>query len=372
MKTNHILTLLIALLTLAACDKQVEKEYIYTTPDLQWADALRQLDWGTGTAYAVGHKTPDADAVCSAVAYAALMRSLGFNCEARKAGETNRETNFLQKRLSIFIPPTLNTLTPDDRLIMTDHCEYIQSVAGADQAKLLQIIDHHPLGNVTSASPLFIRSAPLGATSTVVFTAYRDFGVAIPDTIAASLLAGILSDTSNRTKAFTPTDSIAFAQLTAQLHLDSAAVEDIYRGMVEASCSYDGMTPEEIYFSDDKEYEIASFHIGIGSLEYYDATTFDNFLTSILTAMRKIRADKSMHMIFCKVDLHFDPPYTPPTVVRREPVTYIIYDGDHSREIIETAYGPSTGAAWVNTGKKLSRKTDILPVITEALKKLAE
>ena len=361
--------LCVTLSLLCACNKDIE--YIYTTTDLHWADALARLDWGTETAYVVGHKTPDADAVCSAVGYAELMRILGYNCEARTAGEANRQTKYLKERLGIAIPPVLEALAPGDRLIMTDHCEYIQSVDGADKAILLQIIDHHPLGNVVSSSPLFIRSAPVGATCSLVFTAYRDFGVAIPDTIAASLLAGILSDTSNRTSAFTEVDNIAYTQLTAQLGLTDADAEDIYKGMVEASCSYDGMTDEEIYFSDAKEYEIASFFIGIGSLEWYDASTLDAFLTRILGAMRKIRQDKGMDMIFCKVDLHSDPPYTPPSVIRKDPVTYIIYDGDGARQIIEDAYGPSCGPAWVNTGRKLSRKSDLLPVITDALKKLS-
>ena len=372
MKTRNLFKLCCLFVTLAlltSCDKEIE--YIYTTTDLHWADALRRLDWGDGTAYVVGHKTPDTDAVCSAVGYAALMQALGYDCEARTAGEANRETKYLKERLGIAIPPVLESLSPGDRLIMTDHCEYIQSVDGADQAILLQIIDHHPLGNVVSSNPLFIRSASVGATSTLVFTAYRDFGVPIPDTIAASLLAGILSDTSNRTSAFTKVDSIAYAQLTAQLHLTEADTEDIYKGMVEASCSYDGMTDEEIYFSDAKEYEIASFYIGIGSLEWYDASSLDAFLARILAVMSKIRQDKGMDMIFCKVDFSSDPPYTPPTVVRKDPVTYVIYDGDGARQIIEDAYGPSTGPAWVNTGKNLSRKSDLLPVITDALKKLS-
>ena len=372
MKTKSIFKLCSLLITLAlfsACDKEIE--YVYTTTDLHWSDPLHRLDWGAASAYVVGHKTPDTDAVCSAVGYAALMRALGYDCEARTAGEANRETKHLRERLGIAIPPILASLSPSDRLIMTDHCEYIQSVDGAEDAVLLQIIDHHPLGNVVSTSPLFIRSAPVGATSTLVFTAYRDFGVAIPDTIAASLLAGILSDTSNRTTGFTAVDSVAYAQLTAQLRLTDADAEDIYKGMVEASCSYDGMTDEEIYFSDAKEYEIASFYIGIGSLEWYDASTLDAFLARILTVMRNIRQDKGMDMIFCKVDFHTDPPYTPPTVVRKEAVTYVIYDGDGARKIIEDAYGPSAGPSWVNTGKKLSRKSDLLPVITDALKKLS-
>ncbi|MCF0202928.1 MAG: DHH family phosphoesterase [Bacteroidaceae bacterium] len=363
---------LLAVLTLmSACEKETEFVYVPVKDDLKWTDALRQLNWGDGTTYVVGHKTPDVDAVCSAVGYAALMKSLGYKCEARAAGEANRETKYLQKRLGIYIPQVLGTLEPADRFIMTDHSEYIQSVSGAESATLLQIIDHHSLGNATSSNPLFYRSAPVGATCTLVFTAYRDFGVDIPDTIAKSLLAGILSDTGNRTSMYTGVDSTAYTELAAQLHIAEEEAEDIYKGMVEASCSYDGMTDEEIYYSDAKEYEIAGVYLGIGSLDWYDASTFDSFLERILVAMQRIRAEKGMQMIFCKVDIHSDPPYTPPTVVRKEPVTYIIYDGEGAKEIMENAYGPSVGKSWVNSGRKLSRKADLVPVITDALKHMA-
>ena len=361
--------LFVVLSFMSACDK--ETEFVYVKDDLKWSDALLQLNWGDGTTYVIGHKTPDVDAVCSAVGYASLMQSLGFKCEARVAGETNRETKYLQKRLGIYVPQVLDTLTPTDRFIMTDHSEYIQAVNGAEHATLLQIIDHHSLGNATTSNPLYYRSAPVGATCTLVFTAFRDFGVEIPDSIAKVLLAGILSDTSNRTKTYTKVDSIAYTELTAQLRI-ADETEDIYKGMVEASCSYDGMTDEEIYHTDDKEYEIAGVYLGIGSLDWYDASTFDSFLEKILHAMQKIRAEKGMQMIFCKVDLHSDPPYTPPTVVRKEAVSYVIYDGEGAKEIMENAYGKSVGKSWVNSGKKLSRKTDLVPVITDALKRMAQ
>ncbi|MCF0183305.1 MAG: DHH family phosphoesterase [Bacteroidaceae bacterium] len=363
--------LIAALAVCCACDKQTEKEYVYVAQDMQWKETLQGLDWGTGTAYVVGHKTPDADAVCSAVAYAALMRSLGFRCEARRAGVTNRETDYLRKRLGIHIPPVIDMLTASDRLIMVDHSEYVQAVDGADRAKLLQIIDHHALGNAISGERIFMRNAPVGSSCTMVYSTYRDFGVAIPDSIATSLFAGILSDTENGTKNYTKADSIAITALADQLRITD--FEDIYKGMVEAACSYDGMTDEEIYQSDAKEYVVDDAYFGIGSLDWYESTTLDAFLDRIVAAMRKIRQDKGMEMIFCKVSLHSDPPYTPPTVVRKESVTYIAYDGEGAREIIEGAYGPSIeGKAWVNTGRNVNRKSELVPVITEAIKKRSE
>ena len=43
---------------------------------------MAELDWGDGVCHVYGHKTPDSDAACSSLAYAALMRELGYDCEA--------------------------------------------------------------------------------------------------------------------------------------------------------------------------------------------------------------------------------------------------------------------------------------------------
>lgn len=52
-----------------------------------FSEALAALDWGEGTTtYVIGHKSPDTDAVCSAIAYAYLMNALGYSCEPRVAG----------------------------------------------------------------------------------------------------------------------------------------------------------------------------------------------------------------------------------------------------------------------------------------------
>ena len=55
-------------------------------PGAAYRAVLRGLDWGPDTTFVYGHKTPDVDAVCSALGYARLMRALGYNCKANNEG----------------------------------------------------------------------------------------------------------------------------------------------------------------------------------------------------------------------------------------------------------------------------------------------
>lgn len=59
---------------------------------------------GDGVCHVYGHKTPDSDAVCSSLAYAALMRELGYDCEAFVSSKTNNETNFISSYFGFDLP----------------------------------------------------------------------------------------------------------------------------------------------------------------------------------------------------------------------------------------------------------------------------
>ena len=204
-KVAFIATLILSLLS---CDSDDQ-----LTVD-HFSKALAALDWGEGTTtYVVGHKSPDTDAVCSAITYAYLMNALGYSCEPRVAGKLNNETKMVLKRFGIAEPKLLEN-AEGERIIMTDHSELLQAVAGMDKAKVLQIIDHHGLGSVTSSSPLFCRIMPLGSSCTVVYTSFKDYGVTISREMAGLILSALLSDTNNMTSTtVTAVDSLMYAEL---------------------------------------------------------------------------------------------------------------------------------------------------------------
>ena len=141
--------------------------------DFEFRESVAAMDWGDDTAYVFGHKTPDVDAVTSSLAYAALMRAMGHNAVAKVSSPVNRETEFVAKQLGFELPDEMVSVKPGTRLILTDHAEYVQSVDGAHEAKILQIIDHHTPGDIDADSSAYVRRELWGSTCTLIKYLYQ-------------------------------------------------------------------------------------------------------------------------------------------------------------------------------------------------------
>jgi manganese-dependent inorganic pyrophosphatase len=100
------------------------------------------------------------------------------------------------------------------RLILVDHNELSQAVQGADQVEILEIIDHHRIGALTTHQPILFRNEPVGSTSTIVADCFLRQNVELPQPIAGLLLAGLVSDTLNLTSpTTTPHDGHVLREL---------------------------------------------------------------------------------------------------------------------------------------------------------------
>ena len=94
------------------------------------------------------------------------------------------------------------------KLILVDHNELSQAVQGADQVEIIEIIDHHRIGTLTTQQPILFRNEPVGSSCTIVADCFFRSGVKIPGDIAGLLLAGLVSDTLNLTSpTTTPRDA---------------------------------------------------------------------------------------------------------------------------------------------------------------------
>lgn len=214
--------------------------------------------------FVTGHKSPDTDTVASAVAYARLRQRMGENCEPVITGNINNETRLVLETFKVTVPPLLENAENCD-LILVDHSALTQAPNGADRANILEILDHHSLGDVTTLSPLHMKVMPVGATATIVYLSYLEYGFQ-PDQSTAGLLASaILSDTRNLTST---TVSEADRQALKAL-LPLAGIRDPaswFAQMDEAARSYDGMTDREMLLSDYKEYDMSGTSVGIACL----------------------------------------------------------------------------------------------------------
>ena len=313
------------------------------------------LDWGEGTTtYVIGHKSPDTDAVCSAISYAYLMKALGYQCEARVAGKLNNETKMVLARFGIEVPKVMDNAN-GERMIMTDHSELQHAIEGMDKARLLQIIDHHALGSAVTSAPLYCRIMPVGSTCSVVYTSFKDYGVAIGKDMAGLMLSALLSDTNNMTSSTTcALDSMMYRELLPLTGITD--VESYYREMADSLASYSGLTDEEIFFSDYKDYgaESVGKEIGVAVVNSLDeaaqVSLRNRMATFMPTALEKKNGDMVFAMIINKTDNYTD----------------IIYYGDGAKEAAEKAFGKSD-KDYIRCEGQLSRKNDFIPAISKAL-----
>lgn len=104
--------------------------------------------------------------------------------------------------------------TVSRRLILVDHNELSQAVQGADEVEIIEIIDHHRIGALTTSQPILFRNEPVGSTSTIVADCFFRHEVELPKAIAGLLLAGLVSDTLNLTS---PTTTARDAEVLRKL-----------------------------------------------------------------------------------------------------------------------------------------------------------
>ncbi|MDY0395849.1 manganese-dependent inorganic pyrophosphatase [Virgibacillus halophilus] len=142
-----------------------------------------------------GHKNPDTDTICSALAYAHLKQELGLNAEAARLGEPNQETQFALDYFKAEAPQYIEKVGDDvESVILVDHNEFPQSVDNIKDVRISEVIDHHRISSFETKEPLLFRAEPVGCTATIIYKMYKENNVAIPKQIAGLLLSAIISD----------------------------------------------------------------------------------------------------------------------------------------------------------------------------------
>jgi len=139
-------------------------------------------------------------------------------------------------------------------IILLDHNEFTQAVEGIEDAEILEIIDHHRIGAISTLKPVKFLNDPVGSTSTIITEKYREAGITPPTAIAGILLAGILSDTLVlRMSTTTTEDREAVAYLAPIAGVDPAAFGT---RLLEKGMNLEGTTIEELLMRDTKRYDL--------------------------------------------------------------------------------------------------------------------
>ena len=338
MKQFKILFAYLLCICLSVSCSDSDETIVYSTP---LRTVITGMDYGDGV-LVVGHKSPDCDAVLSAMTYASLLQRMGINAEARVAGKVICEPRYVLQEAGIEAPA---------------NSEFAQAANGMSSARILHIIDHHGTGSVTTAQPLFYYALPVGSTCTIIASMYEELGEKPTATEARLMLSGILSDTDNlTTTTTTATDRRLYEWLLQQSDLSD--VETYYAAMRKARTSFDGMTDEDILFSDYKEYEIEGYKVGIGNVFASDELGVEELCQRMRQIMPAVRTQQDLDMLFMMLG------------DRQANVTHIPICGDGAREAAEAGFGASANSdGCIVTTYISSRKAQFLPAITEGIRK---
>ncbi len=242
------------------------------------------------TVYVIGHKSPDTDSICSAIAYARFLNELGENAIAARSGEINPETEFVLNKFNIQVPELL-TDASGKRLVLVDHNEPAQGPDNIDKAEILEVIDHHKIAFKYS-EPIYFHTEPVGCTATIIAWEYVKYDIEIATEIAGIMLSAILSDTVVFKSPTTTEDDVETAEMLAEI----AEIEDIEAFGIEvkkAKSSLKGMTPEAIIYSDFKDFEFSGKKVGIGQIEVVDMTEVAGRKTELINKLKEITKNKS-------------------------------------------------------------------------------
>lgn len=262
---------------------------------MKFSDIYSNLDFKGQDVTVVGHKNPDSDTVCSSIALANLLNQIGVKAQAFVSGRLNNETLFILKTFGVAVPSVLENAA-GKTVAIVDHSSYGQAVNGMEDANIIEILDHHALGNMVTKAPLIIRELPVGSSATIVYFEYEQAGVALDKATAGILASALLSDTVNLTSATTTNIDREVAPKLLAL----AGIEDVaayFDKMAEAAASYDGLSDEEIFNADYKEFVMGSKKVGITQVNML-ASTRDELTTRMNSVMPKLFGSKGVDMLF--------------------------------------------------------------------------
>lgn len=180
-------------------------------------------------------------------------------------------------------------------LILVDHNELSQAVAGAELVEIVEVIDHHKLGNPATNLPITFVAAPVGSTCTVVSGLYRQQGLQPEPSIAALLLAGILSDTVIlKSPTTTPRDHEMAAWLETVSGLDALSFG---REIFSACSGFSAHeTLEKAIRSDFKHFSMAETTFGIGQVEVVGFDEFYQLQNLLRLELKRIREQDRLHL----------------------------------------------------------------------------
>ena len=241
------------------------------------------------------------------------------------------------------------------KVILVDHNEPSQSADGLNEADILEIVDHHNIGKISTLLPINFRNMSVGSVNTIIYTLYKENNIEIPSDIAGLMLSGIISDT-----LLLASPTTTELDKTVAKDLANIAEVDLYKygkELLKSGVSNDGLTINEIVYKDFKSYATGEVKFGIGQVFTTDFKEYSDRLNEYVDELNHI-ADNNDYKVACLFVTDI-----------LENNSYLLFN-DGAKEYLNDAYELSD----IKEGEKLmgviSRKKQMVPPIMGVLEKL--
>ncbi|MDQ6597447.1 manganese-dependent inorganic pyrophosphatase [Bacillus salipaludis] len=302
-----------------------------------------------------GHKNPDTDTICSAIAYADLKKQLGQDVEPVRLGEINGETQYALNYFNAEAPRLVETVASEvNSVILVDHNERQQSANDITDVRVLEVIDHHRIANFETSDPLYYRCEPVGCTATILNKMYKENGKQISKEVAGLMLSAIISDSLLfKSPTCTEQDVAAARELAeiAGVDADTYGLE-----MLKAGADLSDKTTEQLISLDAKEFEMGSSKVEIAQVNAVDTDEVLSRKEELEAAISKIVAEKNLDLfLFVVTD-----------ILTNDSVGLAI---GSKASAVEKAYNVTLSDNTAVLKGVVSRKKQIVPVLTDIFNK---
>ncbi len=243
------------------------------------------------------------------------------------------------------------------RVILVDHNEKAQAVDGVEEADIVEIIDHHRVGDISTFRPIYFCNDPVGSTCTIVAELCTENGVFLPRAIAGLLLSGILSDTMNLSLSTTTAKDVrAVRRLAAGIGVDADeyGLELLQNGSVMFKKD---VPAADVLLRDFKEFDLFDTRLGVSQAVVFDFEHIRGREVEFRKAVREMRTRMGLDSM---------------AFLATNPVgraSYLIVDG--SSEAFEEAFRVKLTDGHAVLEGVLSRKKDFVPPVAEVLSRYA-
>ena len=239
------------------------------------------------------------------------------------------------------------------QLILVDHNEKTQCVDGWEDAEILEIIDHHRIGNLETSGPVYFRNQPVGCTATVIFQMYEEQDAEISPEIAGLLLSAILSDTLKfRSPTCTPLDRKTAEQLSA---IAGVEIDALAAAMFEAGEDLKGKSAKEVFQQDYKTFEAAGVRFGVGQGSFVSKVNYDRAKELVAGYLPEALRRSGLDMVFYMLTSLPDQ------------ATLVLPAGQGAAELLERAFHAESSAGGVLLPDVMSRKKQFIPQMLRAM-----